>query len=106
VSEEKRRIHAPAGYTFLVGRGTMLVRKRSVAEKIEGALRLQFIRCGWPTHKLKVRQFGEKFFVNVGVRRGLDPDEVFRALQTLPRQCGQRRIGAVLDQLPQRVEPS
>jgi hypothetical protein len=107
----KTTVTAPDGYLFKRGRGTMLIRQRADAEIIAGALRVELKRCGWPTNKVKVRLFRltehapAVFYANIGVRRGLDPDLVFKALQTLPRHCGVRRVCALLDKIPERVAP-
>jgi hypothetical protein len=99
-----RVIHAPAGYLFMKGRGTMLVRTRGKADGIRDQIFAQLKRCGWPTRTLKVRAFGERFFVNIGFLRGLDPAALYEVLRALPNQCGHKKVLAAIEKLPEQVE--
>jgi hypothetical protein len=107
---------APQGYGFRKGRGLMLVRLRDKTEQIRDAIFSQLSRCGWPTHKLKVRAFGDPpvFYVNIGYLRGLDPDALFsllvgtyerkgETLKLCPDKCGHKRVLEVISKLPERV---
>ena len=96
--------HAPEGYGFVKGRGAMLLRGRPKAEMIEHAIGEELRRLDWPTHKMKVREFGRAFYLNIGFLRGLNPQTAYDELKKLPSRCGHKRILEVLKKLPERVE--
>lgn len=97
--------YAPAGYGFVKGRGTMLVRlDRERAEKLHVVIDRELIRLGCKTRKLKVRQFGESFFVNLWYLRGLEPLALVETLKKLPNRCGLRAVMRAIEKLPERAE--
>jgi|ERR1700680_3433595 len=109
VRPKKFIIHAPKGYGFVAGKGSMLVRDRADLEKIAMTLKVELRRCAWPTTKFKVRGFNEPgqkstYFVNIGHLRGLDPNALYQTLRALPDKCGARRIMAAIERLPEQVE--
>jgi hypothetical protein len=108
-----KTIYAPEGYGFRVGRGRMLIRKRSRAEEIEKVFAAEFKRCGWGSAKCKVTEIraldlppekAGNFFLNLGYLRGLDPEAAYAALKALPDKCGHRRVLEAISKLPERVE--